>query len=181
MKMRAGKGGEPLSPLRLIADAEELYELHHRTVYLYLLRLCGSPDLAEDLLQESFYRAIRGAAGYRGDASPATWICAIGRRLFLNHLARQKRESGRRSELDLELLSDPDKGPEGTIVQRQLIARALEGLTEEQRIALLLRDADGLSYQEIADVLGRSLPNTKLIIHRARVRFRDRYVKQGEA
>lgn len=166
---------ERASPIQLIADAEALYRSCHRTVYLYLLRLSGSPDLAEDLLQETFYHAIRGAAGYRGEASPATWLCAIGRRLFLNQAARNSREESRRREADLSLVAYPGYEVENQVIQRQAIERALVELPEQQRVALLLRDSDGLPYEEIAEALGLSLSNVKVTIHRARLRFRSLY------
>jgi RNA polymerase sigma factor (sigma-70 family) len=165
--------------MQLIADTEALYRRYHRMVYLYLLRLSGAPDMAEDLLQETFYRAIRGAAGYRGEASPATWLCAIARRLYLSQAARSSREGARRSEVDWRLIEDPEADPERAVIQRQAIQRALAGLPEQQRVALLLRDADGLSYEEIADAMGLTLANVKVTIHRARVRFRALYAEEG--
>lgn len=172
---------DQMNPLQLIADTEELYRLHHRMVYFYLLRLSNSPTVAEELLQETFYYAIRGAASYRGEASPATWLCAIARRLWLNQLGRQRRERDRRSQEDLGLLADGATGPEGQTVERQTIARVLDALPEQQRVALLLRDSDGLSYEEVAEALGMTLANVKVTIHRARARFRALYLYEKEA
>lgn len=168
-----------MNPLQLISDVEELYRCYHRMVYLYLLRLSGAPDMAEDLLQETFYHAIRGAAGYRGQASPATWLCAIARRLFLNQAARRQREGIRRQEVDIRLIADRAGGPEPVMIQRLGIERALSGLPEQQRVALLLRDSDGLPYEEIADAMGLTLPNVKVTIHRARLRFRALYAEES--
>lgn len=163
----------------MIADMEQLYRLYHRPVYLYLLRLSGSPSMAEDLLQETFYRAMRSALSFRGEASVTTWLCAIARRLFLTEFAKQKREQDRSTSLEPDLIPHGRLSLDAHVSQRDQIERTLQGLTEQQRVALLLRDADGLSYQEVADAMGLSLANTKVIIHRARLRFRLRY-QEGE-
>lgn len=168
----------------MLGDAEELYRLYHRMIFLYLLRLSGSVETAEELLQETFYQAIRGAATYRGEASPATWLCTIARNLFLNQVARQSRERERRQVADLDGLMDLQPGPESSLDrhdQQRRIAAVLALLPAQQRVALLLRDADGLAYQEIADLLGLSVANVKVTIHRARIRFRTLYSEQKEA
>lgn len=166
-------------PSGLIADVEDLYSRYSRQVYAYLLRLSGSPDWAEDLLQETFYRAIRGAATYRGQAPPLTWLCAIGRRLYLTEVGRRARERNRRTEADWETLTAPGAGPESLAIHgedRATIRQVLAELPETQRVALLLRDWDGLPYEAIAELLGLSLANVKVTIHRARTRFRALYL-----
>ncbi|MHB9146563.1 MAG: RNA polymerase sigma factor [Symbiobacteriia bacterium] len=167
-----------LFSIGLIADSAELYNQYHRQVYAYLLRLSGSADWAEDLLQETFYRAIRGAATYRGQAPPLTWLCAIGRRLYLTEVRRRAKERDRRAEADWEALAAPEAGPETLAIHgedRAAILQVLAALPEGQRLALLLRDWDGLPYETIAELLGLSLANIKVTIHRARIRFRALY------
>jgi len=168
-------------PASLIADAEALYRNYHRTVFAYLVRLSGSQEAAEELLQETFYNAIRSAATYRGDSPPATWLCAIARRLFLNQIKRWSRERHRRGDTPWQELTDPGEGPEAALLRRELRSRIdqiVESLPETQRMALLLRDADGLPYETIAEMLGLTLANVKVTIHRARSRFRAAYDTQ---
>lgn len=170
-------------PTSLIADTEALYRQYHQIVFAYLLRLSGSPESAEELLQETFYHAIRAAATYRGDSAPATWLCAIARRLFANQVKRWSRERERRGAAPWEALPDPGEGPEPHALRREQrahIDRVMAELTETQRMALLLRDADGLPYDTIAEMLGISLANVKVTIHRARQQFRVRYLEQKE-
>jgi RNA polymerase sigma-70 factor (ECF subfamily) len=172
-----------LLPTSLIADAEQLYNQYNRVVFAFLLRLSGSPGAAEDLLQETFYHAIRGAATYRGDSPPATWLCAIARRLYATQVKRWSRERDRRGEADWERLAAPGEDPESAAVRRELqahIDQIMQELPETQRMALLLRDADGLPYETIAEMLGLSLANVKVTIHRARLRFRALYSAQKE-
>lgn len=165
-------------PSILIRDAAELYNQYHRIVYAYLLRLTGSQDAAEELMQETFYRAIRGAGGYRGDCPPTGWLCTIARRLYVDQVRRWSRDRDRRGEVEWATLPDLGEGPESAALrreQRERIARVMQSLPETNRMALLLRDADGLPYETIAEILGMSLANVKVTIHRARLRFRAAY------
>jgi RNA polymerase sigma factor (sigma-70 family) len=167
----------------LLRDTEALYAHYHGMLFAYLLRLTGSAEAAEELLQETFYRAIRGAASYRGDAPPAGWLCAIARRLYADQVGRWSRERARRGEVSWEQLADPASGPEAAALNRETrsrIDKVMAELPETQRLALLLRDADGLAYETIADMLGLTLANTKVTIYRARLRFRAAYTAQEE-
>jgi RNA polymerase sigma-70 factor (ECF subfamily) len=172
-----------LLPTTLVRDTEALYNQFHRVVYAYLLRLSGSADVAGELVQETFYRAIRGAAGYRGDSPPAAWLCTIARHCYADQMRRSGRERDRRADVPWEALPDPGDGPEATMMHRELKARideTMAALPETQRMALLLRDADGLPYETISEILGLSLANVKVTIHRARQRFRARYEDRKE-
>jgi len=165
-------------PSILIRDTAELYNQYHRIVYAYLLRLTGSTDTAEELMQETFYRAIRGAASYRGDCPPAGWLCTIARRLYADQVRRWSRDRDRRGEVEWSALPDLGEGPEAAALRHEVrahITAVLQDLPETNRMALLLRDADGLPYETIADILGMSLANVKVTIHRARLRFRVAY------
>lgn len=164
---------------------DELYYRYRGPVQSYLYRLCGSADLAEDLTQETFTRACAGLIGFRGDSSVATWLFRIARNAYLNSL---RRPSPQRIDTD-ELLAIPDQGSHGDPArsyaaseERTLIGVALGQLPEKQRSILLLRDSEGLSYAEIADVLELSLAAVKVNLFRARNAFRAAYseLRQGE-
>ncbi|MGE5673769.1 MAG: RNA polymerase sigma factor [Mycobacterium leprae] len=172
-----------LFPVNLVRDTAELYAQYSHVVYAYLLRLSGSPEVASDLLQESFIRAFRGAAGYRGESPPAAWLCAIARNLFSDYIRRAGRERAHRTEVIWEQLAAADEEPESAALRHEIrdrIEATMAALPEQQRMALLLRDADGLSYETIAEILGLSLANVKVTIHRARLRFRERYQADKE-
>jgi RNA polymerase sigma-70 factor, ECF subfamily len=157
---------------------EELYRQYREPLLRYLQRLCGSPEQAEELVQETFIKAYTGLLAFRGECSVATWLFRIARNLYLNSL---RRPSPARIDTD-ELLAIPDGGsygdPEQQIVageRRDRIGMALAHLPEQQRSVLLLRDAEGLAYIEIADVLGISLAAVKVSLFRARNAFRQAY------
>ena len=163
---------------RDLDSLEQLYQRYRRPVQHYLYQLCGSADQAEELTQETFIRAHIGLLAFRGDCSVATWLFRIARNLYLKSL---RRPSPARIDTD-ELLAIPDRAADGDPVQRyaaseqrDLIALTLAQLPEKQRSILLLRDAEGLAYDEIARVLEISLAAVKVNLFRARAAFRAAY------
>lgn len=157
---------------------EDVYRRYRGPVQQYLYRLCGSADLAEELAQETFIKACAGLLSFRGDCSVATWLFRIARNVYLDSL---RRPNPARIDTD-ELLAIPDNGSYGNPAQRYTaseerdqIALALAQLPEKQRTILLLRDAQELTYIEIADVLGISLAAVKVNLFRARKAFRAAY------
>jgi RNA polymerase sigma-70 factor (ECF subfamily) len=166
------------SAMRELHSLEDLYQRYRMPVLHYLYQLCGSADQAEELTQETFIRARTGLLTFRGDCSVATWLFRIARNLFLKSL---RHPSPTRIDTD-ELLAIPDRATDGDPVrqyaaseQRDLIALALAQLPEKQRSILLLRDAEGLAYDEIARVLEVSLAAVKVNLFRARAAFRTAY------
>lgn len=163
---------------RARVSLEALYRDYRDPVQRYLYRLCGSADLAEELTQDTFANACAGLLGFRGDSSVATWLFRIARNVYLNSL---RRPSPTRIDTD-ELLAIPDGDVYGDPArsyaareQRDAIGLALAQLPERQRSLLLLRDAEGLSYAEIADVLELSMSAVKVNLFRARNAFRAAY------
>jgi RNA polymerase sigma-70 factor (ECF subfamily) len=162
---------EPVS----VSEAEALYRRYRQPVRAYLVRLTGRPDWADDLLQETFFRALRSIGSFRGEATPLTWLCSIARNAAASHARRQKRDSDLCQPGTALALPAATAAPEQVILsreQRREIARILSTMPEQQRLALLLRDLDGLPYETIAGVLGLTMTNVKVTIHRARLRFR---------
>jgi RNA polymerase sigma factor (sigma-70 family) len=149
---------------------EELYRAHANVVLAYLVGLTRNRADAEDLMQETFVRATRALAGYRG-GSPRAWLLAIARTTFLD--AVRKRVPTPTDDL-------PDVGQPAPDTVEQLTVRAtLERLSEPHRTVLVLRDELGLPYEDVAQTIGRSLGATKVLIHRARAAFRAAYELEG--
>lgn len=161
------------------------YQQYRLPVERYLTRMCGSADLAEELAQETFLRALVGWLAFRGECSLATWLFRIARNTYLSYL---RRPYATRIDTD-EFLAIPAATTTFDPVhqqaqgeQRHLIRLALGQLSEKHRSILLLRDDEGLSYAEIAEILGISLAAVKVNLFRARNAFRAAYntFEQGE-
>jgi RNA polymerase sigma-70 factor (ECF subfamily) len=143
----------------------ELYRNHARAVYQFAFYLSGDPALAEDIVSETFLRIWDSAAVVRMETVRG-YLFTIARNLFLHNLRRTRRQ---------EPLED-SHAVSATAV-RELASKedladtlaALQTLPETDRAALLLRAQEGVSYEEIARILGLSLSSVKVKIHRARL------------
>ncbi len=175
--------GQRRSVLPQTQSFEEIYERSYPLVLRYLTQLCGSAEQAEELAQETFVRAYTGMVRFRGDAAATTWLYRIARNTYLNSVrrpvpARLDSPSGQQI-----VDGTPAYDPVQAFADREAhasIAQTLAQLPEQQRSVLLLRDAEGLSYGEIADVLGLSVAAVRMKLFRARNLFRAIYTDHHE-
>jgi len=151
---------------------EELVRAAQHRVFGVALRMLGSAAEAEEIAQEVFVRAHRGLADFRGDAKLSTWLYAIASRLCLTRLGSSERSMVRQGEESLMRLAHPATGPDAALEQSELetaLHRAIAELPEERRIVIVLRDLEGLSYEEIARALDLELGTVRSRLHRARM------------
>jgi RNA polymerase sigma-70 factor (ECF subfamily) len=154
---------------------EELYRQHARRLFSLVVRMIGSVDDAEDLLQEVFLQAHRKLSGFRGDSALGTWLY----RLTMNHCLDHLR--GRQARMNRATDSLDDDGAEEPIarapivpapVSRLDLERAIEMLPDGARAAFLLHDVEGFEHREIAQILGISEGTSKSQVHKARMKLR---------
>ena len=147
---------------------EELYQENYPIVYGYLLSLCGSRAQAEDLASETFLRAIQKPGKYDGRCKPSTWLCTIGRNLFLNEQKRQRRhvELDRAGQVTVPDFAEPlfDRD------QAEEIRRAAGRLPEVVRQVFYMR-AWGMHFREIGDALGKTETWARVTFFRAKTRI----------
>ncbi len=162
---------------------DEIYRRYDRMVFGLALRLSGSDDVAADLTQEIFLRVFRYVGQFRGRSSLKTWVF----RIAINHcrscLGRRRLPmqslpegiDGSAVERNEAAFSDPARGPEELAVAadegRQVVA-GLATLPASFREAVVLRDIEGLSYEEIAEVLGIRIGTVRSRIARGREQLR---------
>lgn len=165
----------------------DLVELYQRQVYNLALRMLGSAETAEDATQDTFVSAYRAIAGFRGGSFKA-WIL----RIAANSCRDKMRVSRRASIVSLDNLmeevgdfiaDDKTESPED-YAQRRELGRLLDGslarLPEDQRLVVVLSDIQGLTYEEIAQVIGISLGTVKSRLSRARLRLRELLLQRRE-
>jgi RNA polymerase sigma-70 factor (ECF subfamily) len=155
---------------------------HMDAVFSFALRLSGSKEAAEDLLQETFLRAFRSWDQYRPGTQCKSWLFTICRNLFLRQRERGQRydeilaENVDRSAGSLDVVNPiwvktAEADPEGvffeSIVDEEVLQRIQE-LPEEYRSAVLLSDLHGLSYQEVSEVMGVPVGTVKSRLFRGR-------------
>jgi len=169
-------------------DAEELFEKHAALVYNLALRLSGNAADAQDIAQDAFVRAMRGLAELRDQSAAGTWLYRITMNVWKNRVRSEKRRSfwktfsldlGKEGEDDAPALqlAAPD-APAGAALEaadeKEILERALSKLEPEDRAILLLREIDGRSYQEIAEITDIALGTVKSRISRAREALRQK-------
>jgi len=154
-----------------LSSFEKLVERHRDSVFRTAARIVG-PTEAEDVTQDAFLRAFHRLDQYRGTAAFRTWLLQIAQNAALNTLARTRR---RPIEPAVESTDVPDRDPVRQPATRlesrerqQRLEHKLVALRPEYRSLLVLRDLEGLSYTEIADVLEMPLGSVKGRLHRAR-------------
>jgi RNA polymerase sigma-70 factor (ECF subfamily) len=158
------------------AATRELLESYQGAVYAFALRLAGDAALAEDIQQETFLSALRGASSFRAEGSLKGWLLTIARREALAQLRRRHDTPTEPESLEsLGVSAGWGAGsPEDTMDEReqqQQMERALGLLSPPDREVLLLRDIEGLSGEETAAALGLPLAAMKSRLHRARLRL----------
>lgn len=164
---------------------EELVRLHEKKVYALALRMCGNSEDAADVAQEAFLSAWRGLPSFRGEAGFSTWLYRLTSNAAIDQLRKGKRQREEASLDDGDLPLDvPDRQPgpqeaaESAELQRA-VADGLRELSEDHRQILLLREYQGLSYDEIAQALEVDLGTVKSRISRARRALRKILLERG--
>jgi RNA polymerase sigma-70 factor (ECF subfamily) len=150
---------------------EELVDRHRPVVIRVAARIVGSED-AEDVSQDAFLRAFHRLDRFRGDAPFRSWLLRITHNAALDHLGRRRAEPV--DPETLEASETTTRPPADRLEVRERIERLerkLQGLSPQHRVVLVLRDAEGLSYDEIADITDTPLGSVKGRLHRARQEF----------
>lgn len=168
-------GGDEIAFAELVGD-------HQRMVIQLALNLLGDRDEALDLSQEVFLRVFRTIGRFRGQSSLKTWIYRIAVNQARNrHRFWRRRHRADQVSLDAHVATHGDfrsgseSGPDRVLAQKELAARlerALADLPFDQRTAIVLREVDGLSYEEIAYSLGVAVGTVKSRLTRARQTLR---------
>lgn len=156
-----------------------LVNKYQRKLLRLVSRLVRDPAEAEDVVQEAFIKAYRALPNFRGDSAFYTWLYRIGVNTAKNWLSSSGRRMSQTSSLDgdedegppdAEQLRD-DETPERVLMSRQIgetVNAAMEKLPEDLRTAITLREIDGLSYEEISDVMNCPIGTVRSRIFRAR-------------
>jgi RNA polymerase sigma-70 factor (ECF subfamily) len=162
---------------------EALLERHEAQVYRFGMKMCRDTEDAKDVLQDTLLAMARGVRDFRGASSISTWLYTIARSYCIKKHRRSKFAPEEERSLDTDVsaeatdLVDPRAGADEALVGKQ-VERALEeaiaGLEPMYREVLLLRDVEGLTAAEVAEVVGVSPQAVKSRLHRARLAVRER-------
>lgn len=168
---------------------EELVLEYEKKVYNVALRILGNSEDAADMTQEAFIKAYNSLSGFRGDSKFSVWLTRIVSNLCLDFLRSRNRrptislsmedDDGDDVQLDI---ADTRQSPELLLersLTRESVRRGLRSLPEDYREILLLREIQGLSYDEIAAALNIEVGTVKSRIFRGRKKLCDYLIKDG--
>src|SRR5271155_4939217 len=157
-----------------------LYQLHSRRVYALCLRMVNNPADAEDLMQEAFLQLFRKIATFRGESAFSTWLHRMTVNVVLMRLRKKSlptdsleetMEPDAESSAPKRDIGAPDLRLSGA-VDRVNLERSVQKLPPGYRTVFVLHDVQGYEHNEIADIMGCSIGNSKSQLHKARMRLR---------
>ena len=168
---------------------EKLVTEYEKAVYAIALRMTGNAEDAADMTQETFIKAYNSLQSFRGESKFSVWLYRIASNVCLDFLRSRSRkptvslsvedDEGEETELDI---ADESQSPEQLLergLTRDAVRRGLEALPPDYRQILLLREIQGLSYEEIADTLSIEVGTVKSRIFRARKRLCGFLIQDG--
>ena len=149
---------------------EDIYRENYPIVYGYLLSLCGDIPLAEDLAAETFFKAFLHPRRYDGQCKLSTWLCTIGRNLYINERKRQLRSR----RLNVHSSAEPD--PEGLLLEKEQIAQLYRTTQQLEPLygQVFFMRLDGLSFRQIGEAMGKSENWARVTFFRAKVKIQER-------
>ena len=187
---RSEEDAEDVRLMRLVGQGdtnalEELIERHQALVAGTVARMLGSNSDVEDIAQQVFIRVWKSARRYVPRAKFTTWLLKITRNLVFNELRRTKRHAHvplqpEPGTEDPPVKDETNLAPDVSLLEMELqrtIEEAILQLPETQRLAVVLRRYEQLSYDQIAEILDLSVPAVKSVLFRARTELRSRLSK----
>jgi RNA polymerase sigma-70 factor (ECF subfamily) len=156
---------------------EVLVRTYQHRVFGVAARMLGNTAEAEEVAQEVFLRVHRAIGEFRGEAKLSTWLYTITSRLCLGRLGGRERRVARDGEEVLTRLASGEADPAAALERSELegaLHRAIAELPEDRRVVVVLRDLEGLAYEEIAAALELPLGTVRSRLHRARMDLKDK-------
>lgn len=162
---------------------EHLIERHQARVYRFGMKMCGDPEDAKDVLQDTLLAMARGIRDFRGASSVTTWLYTVARSFCIKRRRKSQFAPAVEHSLDSDVaqesaaLADHGRRPDEAVGAKQIehaLEQAIGSLEAGYREVLLLRDIEGLSAAEVAEVLDLSVQAVKSRLHRARLAVRER-------
>ena len=157
----------------MLEDFDQIYQNYFDPVYRYVLSLSQNPPLAEEITQETFFKALRSLNQFQGKSNLKSWLCAIAKNLWLS----EQRKKNVQPIDDAMPLADPSAGPEEAILRQDesmRIHRFLHHLDEPYREVFTLRTLGQLSFRDIGELFGKSENWACVVYHRARAKIKKK-------
>lgn len=153
-------------------DFEAIYVQHFDGVYKYVFSLCRNETMAEEITQETFYRAMEHIDKFEGKCKLYVWLCQIAKNTFLTYAKKQKRHV---SETDIDLSKQIEPSFENEILDKETVwklHKLLHELSDPYKEVFSLRVFGELSFSQIGELFGKSDSWARLIFYRAKKELR---------
>ena len=153
-------------------DIRELYETYFSTVYKYIFSISRDVHIAEDVTQETFFKALKYADGFRGDCKLSVWLIQIAKKCYMDELRKRKRTL---SAEEIEgTVSSEDLSVSYIEKEKALsVHRKLHQLKEPYKEVVSLRIFGELSFKEIGEIFGKSENWARVTYHRGKTRIKE--------
>ena len=152
---------------------EKLYRANVGKVYALCLRMCGQKDLAEDLTQEAFIRAWQKLDSFRGDSKFSSWLYRLTSNVVIGHMRSNKKwqfedyDEGKHEQSLVEISQTTMMA-----ANKKDIEKALNTLSEQARVVLIMHEYLGYKHTEISKITGMAIGTSKTHLHRARAQLK---------
>lgn len=152
-----------------MADFQEVYDLYFKDVYKYALSLSRDPQIAEEITQETFFKALKSIDSFRGQCRLYVWLCQIAKNTYITHSQKQRRAA-------------PEvEAPSGESLEERMLTResafeihkVLHRLPEPYKEVFSLRVFGELSFSQIGELFGKTESWARVTYHRARLKIKE--------
>ena len=154
-------------------SVEELYNNYFHDVYLYIRSLSADEHLAEDITQETFFKAMKSVDSFRGDCDIRVWLCQIAKNLFYTQMRKNRRFTGEDIPDTVPDNSDPVEDILADAQESMDIHRILHTLSEPYKEVFTLRVFGELSFRQIGELFGKTESWARVTFHRAKLKIFD--------
>lgn len=153
-------------------DFQEVYDLYFKDVYKYALSLCRDESIAEEITQETFFKALKSINTFRGECRLYVWLCQIAKNTYFRYIQK----AGRQAEE--QVLSDGESLEERLLEKESAfeIHRILHRLPEPYKEVFSLRVFGELSFQQIGELFGKTESWARVTYHRAKLKIKEEMV-----
>ncbi|USK92979.1 RNA polymerase sigma factor [Rossellomorea marisflavi] len=155
-----------------MTEFEKIYDQHFREVYAFILSMSRNEKLAEEITQETFFKALKAIDGFKGQCKMNVWLCQIAKNTYFTHLSKQKR-----------LVPEEAVESSGDAVMERLmenreeamrVHKVLHSLQDPYKEVFTLRIFGELSFRDISGLFGKTESWARVTYHRARQKIQDR-------
>lgn len=155
-------------------DFEDIYDRFFKDVYLFVFAMSGNPAMAEDITQETFFKALKEIDNFKGDCSVKSWLCQIAKNSYIDDVRHKRRFESVKESLSGAMPAEKDA--ESVVIRREEVIsvyKALHCLEEPYKEVFGLRTLGELSYREIGNIFEKSESWARVTYHRAKLKIRE--------